>query len=134
MHGVYKPGNVSLKPIILKNSQDFIKEKHGLTGKPLNFVFHGGSGSTVEEIREANSYGSIKMNIDTDMQWAFWEGILKNYKNNEAYLQTQLGNPDGADSPNKKYYDPRNWLRKGEENFVKRLEMAFEMLNAVNRN
>ena len=134
VHGVYKPGNVSLKPIILKNSQDFIKEKHGLTGKPLNFVFHGGSGSTVEEIREANSYGSIKMNIDTDMQWAFWEGILKNYKNNEAYLQTQLGNPDGADSPNKKYYDPRNWLRKGEENFVKRLEMAFEMLNAVNRN
>ncbi|EAZ79245.1 class II fructose-bisphosphate aldolase [Algoriphagus machipongonensis] len=134
VHGVYKPGNVSLKPEILKNSQEYINEKYGTTGKPLNFVFHGGSGSSVEEIREANSYGSIKMNIDTDMQWAFWEGVLKNYKNHEAYLQTQLGNPDGADSPNKKYYDPRNWLRKGEENFVKRLEQAFEMLNAVNRN
>jgi fructose-bisphosphate aldolase class II len=134
VHGVYKPGNVSLKPIILKNSQDFINNKYGTTGKPLNFVFHGGSGSTLEEIREANSYGSIKMNIDTDMQWAFWEGILMNYKKNEAYLQTQLGNPDGADNPNKKYYDPRNWLRKGEENFVKRLEQAFEMLNAINRN
>jgi fructose-bisphosphate aldolase class II len=134
VHGVYKPGNVSLKPVILKNSQDFINKKYGTTGKPLNFVFHGGSGSTLEEIREANSYGSIKMNIDTDMQWAFWEGILMNYKKNEAYLQTQLGNPDGADNPNKKYYDPRNWLRKGEENFVKRLEQAFEMLNAVNRN
>jgi fructose-bisphosphate aldolase class II len=134
VHGVYKPGNVSLKPIILKNSQDFINEKYGTTGKPLNFVFHGGSGSTLEEIRAANSYGSIKMNIDTDMQWAFWEGILMNYKKNEAYLQTQLGNPDGADNPNKKNYDPRNWLRKGEENFVKRLEQAFEMLNAVNRN
>jgi fructose-bisphosphate aldolase class II len=134
VHGVYKPGNVSLKPIILKNSQDFINQKYGTTGKPLNFVFHGGSGSTLEEIRAANSYGSIKMNIDTDMQWAFWEGILMNYKKNEAYLQTQLGNPDGADNPNKKNYDPRNWLRKGEENFVKRLEQAFEMLNAVNRN
>ena len=105
-----------------------------LTGKPLNFVFHGGSGSSVEEIREANSYGSIKMNIDTDMQWAMWEGILNYYKKNEGYLQSQLGNPEGPDSPNKKYYDPRVWLRKGEENFVKRLELAFDMLNAVNRN
>ncbi len=134
VHGVYKPGNVSLKPIILKNSQDYINEKYGTIGKPLNFVFHGGSGSSVEEIREANSYGSIKMNIDTDMQWAFWEGILQYYKKSEGYLQSQLGNPDGADSPNKKYYDPRAWLRKGEENFVKRLELAFDMLNAVNRN
>jgi fructose-bisphosphate aldolase class II len=134
VHGVYKPGNVSLKPIILKNSQDYINEKFGTTGKPLFFVFHGGSGSTLEEIREANSYGAIKMNIDTDMQWAFWEGVLKFYKSNEGYLQTQLGSPDGPDSPNKKYYDPRNWLRKGEENFVKRLEVAFDMLNAVNRN
>ncbi len=97
-------------------------------------VFHGGSGSSVEEIREANSYGSIKMNIDTDMQWAMWEGILNYYKKNEGYLQSQLGNPEGADSPNKKYYDPRVWLRKGGENFVKRLELAFDMLNAVNRN
>ncbi len=134
VHGVYKPGNVSLKPIILKNSQDYINEKFGTSGKPLFFVFHGGSGSTVEEIREANSYGAVKMNIDTDMQWAFWEGIKNFYKKKEGYLQTQLGSPDGADSPNKKYYDPRNWLRKGEENFVKRLEVAFDMLNAVNRN
>ncbi|TFV97334.1 class II fructose-bisphosphate aldolase [Algoriphagus kandeliae] len=134
VHGVYKPGNVSLKPIILKNSQEYINQKYGTTGKPLNFVFHGGSGSSVEEIREANSYGSIKMNIDTDMQWATWEGVLNYYKKNEAYLQSQLGNPEGPDSPNKKYYDPRAWLRKGEENFVKRLEMAFDMLNAINRN
>jgi fructose-bisphosphate aldolase class II len=134
VHGVYKPGNVRLKPIILKNSQDYINKKHGTSGKPLNFVFHGGSGSSVEEIREANAYGSIKMNIDTDMQWASWEGVLNYYKKNEAYLQGQLGNPEGPDSPNKKYYDPRVWLRKGEENFVKRLELAFEMLNAVGRN
>jgi fructose-bisphosphate aldolase, class II len=134
VHGVYKPGNVSLTPKILKNSQDFINEKFGTTGKPVSFVFHGGSGSTVEEIREANSYGSVKMNIDTDMQWAFWEGILKFYHANEGYLETQLGNPEGDDKPNKKYYDPRNWLRKGEENFVKRLEIAFDMLNCIDRN
>ncbi|GGZ14540.1 class II fructose-bisphosphate aldolase [Echinicola pacifica] len=134
VHGVYKPGNVSLQPKILKNSQDHICEKFGLSGKPVSFVFHGGSGSTVEEIREATGYGSIKMNIDTDMQWAFWEGILKYYQGSEGYLQTQLGNPEGPDVPNKKKYDPRVWLRKGEENFVKRLEVAFDMLNAVNRN
>lgn len=134
VHGVYKPGNVSLEPIILKNSQDYINQKHGTTGKPLYFVFHGGSGSTVEEIREANSYGSIKMNIDTDQQWAFWEGVKNYYKANEGYLQSQLGNPDGYDVPNKKYYDPRVWLRKGEENFIKRLELAFDMLNAIDRN
>lgn len=134
VHGVYKPGNVSLKPVILKNSQEYINQKYGTSGKPLFFVFHGGSGSTVEEIREANSYGSIKMNIDTDMQWAFWEGVLKYYQKNEGFLQTQLGNPNGSDSPNKKFYDPRAWMRKGEENFVQRLEVAFDMLNAVNRN
>ncbi|WP_200976846.1 class II fructose-bisphosphate aldolase [Echinicola sp. 20G] len=134
VHGVYKPGNVSLQPKILKNSQDYICEKYGLSGKPVSFVFHGGSGSSVEEIREATGYGSIKMNIDTDMQWAFWEGVLKYYKEKEGYLQTQLGNPEGDDKPNKKSYDPRVWLRKGEENFVKRLEVAFDMLNAVNRN
>jgi fructose-bisphosphate aldolase, class II len=134
VHGVYKPGNVSLKPVILKNSQDYINKKYGTTGKPLFFVFHGGSGSTEAEIREANSYGSVKMNIDTDQQWAFWEGIKNYYKSNEGYLQSQLGSPDGPDSPNKKYYDPRVWLRKGEETFMKRLELAFEMLNAINRN
>lgn len=134
VHGVYKPGNVSLKPVILKNSQDYIQKKFGTHDKPVYFVFHGGSGSTTEEIREANSYGSIKMNIDTDQQWAFWEGVMKYYKGNEAYLQGQLGNPEGPDSPNKKYYDPRVWLRKGEESFIKRLELAFDMLNAVNRN
>ncbi|MGY6522917.1 MAG: class II fructose-bisphosphate aldolase [Mongoliitalea sp.] len=134
VHGVYKPGNVSLKPEILKNSQDYISKKHGLGPKPVYFVFHGGSGSSLEEIREANSYGSIKMNIDTDQQWAFWEGIKNYYQSNEGYLQTQLGNPEGADSPNKKYYDPRVWLRKGEETFIKRLELAFDMLNAINRN
>ena len=135
VHGVYKPGNVKLQPVILKNSQDFIKEKYSLTAeKPINFVFHGGSGSSQEEIREAISYGAIKMNIDTDMQWAFWEGILAYYKTNEAYLQGQIGNPDGDDKPNKKYYDPRVWLRKGEEEFVKRLKGAFEDLNCVNAN
>ncbi|MDN3667902.1 class II fructose-bisphosphate aldolase [Echinicola jeungdonensis] len=134
VHGVYKPGNVSLQPKILKNSQEFISEKYGLGDKPVRFVFHGGSGSSVEEIREATGYGSIKMNIDTDMQWAFWEGILKYYKDKEGYLQTQLGNPDGAENPNKKFYDPRVWLRKGEENFVKRLEVAFDMLNAIDKN
>jgi fructose-bisphosphate aldolase class II len=134
VHGVYKPGNVSLKPIILKNSQDYIAKKFGTGPKPVYFVFHGGSGSTQEEIREANSYGSIKMNIDTDQQWAFWEGVKNYYKANEAYLQSQLGNPEGPDSPNKKYYDPRVWLRKGEESFIKRLELAFDMLNAIGRN
>jgi fructose-bisphosphate aldolase class II len=133
VHGVYKPGNVKLQPVILKNSQEFLKEKFNLSAeKPINFVFHGGSGSSQEEIREAISYGAIKMNIDTDMQWAFWDGILGYYKKNEAYLQGQIGNPDGEDKPNKKYYDPRVWLRKAEEEFVKRLTVAFEDLNCVN--
>ena len=105
VHGVYKPGNVELTPIILKNSQDYIKEKHGLSGKPIDFVFHGGSGSSREQIREAIGYGVIKMNLDTDMQWAFWDGVHEYYKNNMDYLQGQLGNP-GDDKPNKKFYDP----------------------------
>lgn len=135
VHGVYKPGNVKLQPVILKNSQNYIKEKYNLTAdKPINFVFHGGSGSSQAEIREAISYGAIKMNIDTDMQWAFWEGVLNNYKKNEAFLQGQIGNPEGDDKPNKKFYDPRVWLRKGEEEFVKRLTLAFEDLNCLNVN
>ncbi|HAI84670.1 MAG TPA: class II fructose-bisphosphate aldolase [Chitinophagaceae bacterium] len=134
VHGVYSPGNVQLRPEILKNSQVYIQEKFGTGEKPVYFVFHGGSGSPQHQIREAISYGAIKMNIDTDLQWAFWEGVLDNYKAKEAYLQAQLGNPEGADKPNKKYYDPRVWLRKGEETFIKRLTVAFEDLNCVNRN
>jgi len=134
VHGVYKPGNVSLKPVILKNSQDYIQNKYGTGDLPVNFVFHGGSGSSREEIREAIGYGAIKMNIDTDMQWSTWEGILNYYKSKEGYLQSQLGNPEGPDSPNKKYYDPRVWLRKGEESMVARLKTAFEDLNCLNRN
>lgn len=135
VHGVYKPGNVKLQPVILKNSQDFVKEKFNLSPeKPINFVFHGGSGSSQEEIREAISYGAIKMNIDTDMQWAFWDGILGYYTKNEPFLQAQIGNPDGDDKPNKKYYDPRVWLRKAEETFVARLKTAFEDLNCIDAN
>jgi fructose-bisphosphate aldolase, class II len=134
VHGVYKSGNVQLTPVILKNSQDYITKNLNTGEKPVYFVFHGGSGSPQNQIREAISYGAIKMNIDTDLQWAFWEGILENYKKNEAYLQGQLGNPEGDDKPNKKNYDPRVWLRKGEESFIKRLEVAFEDLNCINRN
>lgn len=134
VHGVYKPGNVELRPIILKNSQDYLKQKLKLEGNPINFVFHGGSGSSQEEIREAITYGAVKMNIDTDMQWAFWDGIRKFEKENHDYLQSQIGNPEGADKPNKKYYDPRNWLRKGEDSFVARLTQAFDDLNCIDRN
>ncbi|MEQ9297273.1 MAG: class II fructose-bisphosphate aldolase [Cyclobacteriaceae bacterium] len=134
VHGVYKPGNVKLTPIILKNSQDHIQEKFGTGSNPVNFVFHGGSGSTRAEIREAIEYGAIKMNIDTDMQWAYWEGVKDYYKSKEGYLQAQIGNPDGDDIPNKKFYDPRVWLREGEKNFVKRLKSAFEDLNNINTN
>lgn len=134
VHGVYKPGNVKLTPIILKNSQDYIQEKFGTGKNPVNFVFHGGSGSTTAEIREAIEYGAIKMNIDTDMQWAYWEGVKNYYQSKEGYLQAQIGNPDGDDVPNKKYYDPRVWLREGEKNFVKRLSKAFEDLNCINKN
>lgn len=134
VHGVYKPGNVKLTPEILNNSQMYIINKLQTGLKPVNFVFHGGSGSSQEEIREAISYGVIKMNIDTDTQWAFWDGIHEYYKSKKGYLQSQIGNPDGEDIPNKKYYDPRKWLRAGEEAVVKRLEQAFIDLNAMNRN
>ena len=135
VHGVYKPGNVSLRPTILKDSQAHVKEKFGLEkANPINFVFHGGSGSSTEEIREAIGYGAVKMNLDTDMQWATWDGVRAYEAEHRDYLQTQIGNPTGEDSPNKKYYDPRKWLRTGEESFVKRLTQAFEDLNAVGRN
>jgi fructose-bisphosphate aldolase class II len=132
VHGVYKPGNVKLKPTILRDSQAYLVEKLGLPAgsKPLNFVFHGGSGSEAQDIRDAVSYGVVKMNIDTDTQWATWEGVLKYYKDKEAYLQGQLGNPEGPDSPNKKYYDPRVWLRKGQDSMIARLQAAFEELGS----
>ncbi len=131
VHGVYKPGNVVLTPKILDNSQKYIAEKHGLPTNPVNFVFHGGSGSTLEEIREAIGYGVIKMNIDTDTQWATWDGIRKYEAANRDYLQGQIGNPDGDDKPNKKYYDPRVWLRKGQETLIERLKVAFNDLNCI---
>jgi len=134
VHGVYKPGNVELTPVILKNSQDFVQEKFKTGDNPINFVFHGGSGSTREEIREAIGYGAIKMNIDTDMQWAYWEGVRDYYEGKKAYMQAQIGNPDGDDIPNKKNYDPRKWLRAGEQTFVTRLKTAFEDLNCIGRN
>ena len=134
VHGVYKPGNVSLQPKILDASQRHIEEKFGTEPRPVDFVFHGGSGSTPEEIREAISYGAIKMNIDTDMQWAFAEGIRDYFAENAPYLQSQIGNPDGPEKPNKKHYDPRVWLRAGEVSFVNRLEQAFEDLNCIGRN
>jgi fructose-bisphosphate aldolase, class II len=133
VHGVYKPGNVKLTPKILDNSQKYIVNKLGLEDKtPVNFVFHGGSGSTHEEIREAIQYGVIKMNIDTDTQWAYWDGIRKFEAANHDYLQGQIGNPEGDDKPNKKYYDPRVWIRKGEETLIARLQIAFNDLNAIN--
>ncbi len=134
VHGVYKPGNVKLTPKILNNSQEYIQKKFGTGPKPINFVFHGGSGSSREEIREAISYGVIKMNIDTDTQWAFWDGIRKFEAANHNYLQGQIGNPEGDDKPNKKKYDPRVWLREGEKSMVDRLRIAFEDLNCLDRN
>ncbi|WP_421805910.1 class II fructose-bisphosphate aldolase [Flagellimonas sp.] len=132
VHGVYKPGNVKLTPKILKNSQEFITEKYGVEHNHIDFVFHGGSGSTVEEIREAIGYGVIKMNIDTDLQYAFLEGVRDYIQGKSDYLQAQIGNPEGEDQPNKKYYDPRVWLREGEKTFIARLKKAFEDLNNVN--
>lgn len=132
VHGVYKPGNVKLTPKILKNSQDFVQEKFNTEKNPVDFVFHGGSGSTVEEIREAIGYGVIKMNLDTDLQFAFTEGIRDYMVKNIDYLKTQIGNPEGSEVPNKKYYDPRKWAREGELTFIKRLEKAFEDLNNIN--
>lgn len=134
VHGVYKPGNVELRPIILKNTQEFIQSKHGTAHNPINFVFHGGSGSSREDIRAAIEYGAIKMNIDTDLQWATWDGIHDYYKKHKDYLQAQIGNPDGDDVPNKKYYDPRKWLRHAEVSLVKRLVQAFEDLNCIGKN
>jgi fructose-bisphosphate aldolase, class II len=134
VHGVYAPGNVELKPVILKNSQEYIQKKFMTGPNPVNFVFHGGSGSEKNLITEAIKYGAVKMNLDTDMQWAFWLGINKYSKDKHDYLQGQIGNPEGKDKPNKKYYDPRVWLRKGEETFIERLKEAFTDLNAVNRN
>ena len=133
VHGVYKPGNVRLEPVILKNSQIYIKEKYNTVDNPVNFVFHGGSGSEAEKIQEAISYGVIKMNIDTDTQWATWDGVRVYEAKYHDYLQGQIGNPEGEDSPNKKYYDPRKWLRAAEESMVLRLERAFEELNCIDR-
>ena len=132
VHGVYKPGNVELRPIILKNSQDYVQEKFGTGSNPINFVFHGGSGSAREDIREAIVYGAVKMNIDTDTQWAYWDGVREYEAKNRDYLQGQIGNPEGDDKPNKKKYDPRVWLRAGETAMIKRLHRAFEDLNALN--
>ena len=134
VHGVYKPGNVSLTPSILDNSQKYIQEKYNTAEKPVNFVFHGGSGSAPSEITEAIGYGVIKMNIDTDTQWATWIGVKDYYEKNRDYMQGQIGNPDGEDKPNKKYYDPRKWLRDGQKTLVQRVEVAFENLNAIGRN
>jgi fructose-bisphosphate aldolase class II len=131
VHGVYKPGNVKLTPTILADSQKHVSEKFGVPTNSLNFVFHGGSGSTAEEIKESISYGVIKMNIDTDTQWAYWNGIREFYLKNEGFLQGQIGNPTGEDSPNKKYYDPRVWVRAAQVSMVTRLEQAFQELNAV---
>ncbi len=132
VHGVYKPGNVVLTPKILDNSQKYVQEKFGTADKPVNFVFHGGSGSTIEEIREAIDYGVIKMNIDTDLQFAYTEGIRDYMVDHIDYLRAQIGNPEGEEKPNKKFYDPRVWVRKGEETFSARLVRAFEDLNNVN--
>jgi fructose-bisphosphate aldolase class II len=131
VHGVYKPGNVKLTPAILRDSQAFVSKKFNLPDNSLNFVFHGGSGSSEADIRESIGYGVIKMNIDTDTQWATWSGIKNYYEDKKDYLQDQIGNPDGEESPNKKYYDPRAWLREAQSSMVKRLEKAFSDLNAV---
>ena len=135
VHGVYKPGNVQLSPKILNNSQKFIQEKLGTSSaQPVDFVFHGGSGSLLEEIREAISYGVIKMNIDTDTQWAAWDGVRAYEAKYHGYLQGQIGNPEGEDKPNKNYYDPRKWIRSGQESMIARLEIAFSDLCAINKN
>lgn len=134
VHGVYRPGNVKLTPKILDNSQKHVQEKFNTEEKPINFVFHGGSGSSFDEIREAISYGAIKMNIDTDLQWGFTIGTRDYFEKFNEYVKTQIGNPDGKDQPNKKYYDPRKWLREGELTFKSRLIQSFNDLNNINRN
>ena len=134
VHGVYKPGNVVLSPEILANSQKYIEDKYKTASKPVDFVFHGGSGSDLKDIRDAISYGVIKMNIDTDTQWAFWDGVRAYEDKYHGYLQGQIGNPEGDDKPNKNYYDPRKWLRAGQESMIARLETAFSDLLALNKN
>jgi fructose-bisphosphate aldolase class II len=134
VHGVYKPGNVVLTPKILDNSQKYIEEKFNTEKQPVNFVFHGGSGSSSEEIKESISYGVIKMNIDTDLQWGFTTGVRDYFEKYTDYLQSQIGNPKGEEVPNKKYYDPRKWIREGELTFISRLTKSFEDLNNINRN
>jgi fructose-bisphosphate aldolase class II len=133
VHGVYKPGNVKLEPVILHNSQVYIQNKYNTAVNPVNFVFHGGSGSEPEKIKEAISYGVVKMNIDTDTQWASWDGVRTYEAKYHDYLQGQIGNPEGEDVPNKKYYDPRKWLRSAEESMIARLHQAFEDLNCIDR-
>lgn len=132
IHGVYQPGNIDLRPIILKNSQEFVSSKHNLEKNPLNLVFHGGSGSNLKEIKESIQYGVVKMNIDTDIQWAAWKGVLDFYKQNKEFLQHQLGNTTNKHKPNKKYYDPRTWIRKSQESISIRLEQSFKELNSFN--
>lgn len=135
VHGVYAPGNVKLAPEILQNAQDYIVKKHSLpTEHPVLFVFHGGSGSLPEEITTAVKGGVVKMNIDTDTQWAYWVGLRDFYEEKKDYLQGQIGNPEGPEKPNKKYYDPRVWVRKSEESMIARVKVAFERLNGCNRN
>ncbi|MEE2954452.1 MAG: class II fructose-bisphosphate aldolase [Bacteroidota bacterium] len=134
VHGVYRPGNVKLTPLILNNSQKYVQEKYNTDRKPIDFVFHGGSGSSLNEIREAISYGAIKMNIDTDLQWGFTLGVRDYFKNKVEYLRNQIGNPEGENNPNKKYYDPRIWMREGEKTFKERLIRSFKDLNNINRN
>ncbi|QKF81051.1 class II fructose-bisphosphate aldolase [Halarcobacter ebronensis] len=134
VHGVYKPGNVVLSPVILDNSQKYIQEKLNLTSKPVDFVFHGGSGSALHEIRDAITYGVVKMNIDTDTQWAFWDGVRGFVAKNYDYLQGQIGNPEGEDKPNKSYYDPRKWIRAGQESMIARLEVAYSDLCSIGKN
>jgi len=134
VHGVYSPGNVKLEPKILRNSQEYVQKKFNTGENPVRFVFHGGSGSSEADIREAIGYGVVKFNIDTDVQWAFWDGIHNYYKKNNAYMQGQIGNPEGPDSPNKKYYDPRAWLRSGEVAIRDRIMKSYQDLNAMNKN
>ena len=134
VHGVYRPGNVKLTPTILQKSQEYVSLMHNTESNPINFVFHGGSGSSRNEIREAIGYGAVKMNLDTDMQWAFCSGVNQYHKKHQLYLNSQIGNPDGEDKPNKKYYDPRKWLLEGEKSMIERLRKSFTDLNNVNTN
>ncbi|WP_343190217.1 class II fructose-bisphosphate aldolase [Buchnera aphidicola (Mollitrichosiphum nigrofasciatum)] len=132
VHGVYKIGNIILKPEILKKSQKYIQKKYKLKNNPLNFVFHGGSGSSKKDIQNSIKYGVVKFNIDTDLQWSTWKGILKFYKSNKLFLQSQLGNPSGKNEPNKKFYDPRIWIQSAQNTAHKNLKKYFKKLNSYN--